>query len=117
MHQPLERPTVLVVDDDDSLRTFLHRVLEEHGYHVLVAASGFAALHSFNQLLDPPILLLTDIEMPGMTGPELADHVLKLHPAMKVLFMSGNGAAHCLAKPFDKAVLLRAVTRILTDDG
>ena len=123
MKEPLTHPTVLLVDDDDSLRSLLHRILEEHGYHVLSAPSGPAAIGLCEQFWHSIALLLTDVEMPGMSGFEVAAHARRLQPGMKVLFVSGNGAAQrgraedfdadVLAKPFDPSVLIRNVTELL----
>lgn len=123
MNEPLTHPTVLLVDDDDSLRNLLHRILEDHGYHVLSAPSGPAAIGLCEQFWHSIALLLTDVEMPGMSGFELAAHALRFHPGMKVLFVSGNGAARhgraesfdadVLAKPFETSVLIRNITELL----
>ena len=123
MNEPLTLPTVLLVDDDDSLRNLLQRILEEHGYHVLPASNGPDAIGLCREFWHPIALLLTDVEMPGMSGFELAAQALRLHPGMKVLFVSGNGAgqlgraagfnADVLAKPFETSVLIRNITQLL----
>jgi two-component system cell cycle sensor histidine kinase/response regulator CckA len=83
-----ENETVLLTEDDASVRAVTRRILENHGYSVLEAASGEAAL----RLAEGPEriqLLLTDVVMPRMSGRELAEQLLKKRPTLKVLFMSG----------------------------
>jgi CheY-like chemotaxis protein len=103
---------VLVVEDEAIVRTLLERMVAGLGYDVRAAASGDEALALIGdgERFD---LLLTDSEMPGMTGQELAARVLALVPATKVLYMSGasvEGAGEdFIAKPFDTKELARAV--------
>lgn len=86
----IEPLTVLLVDDDSSIQTILYQLLEEGGYNVLAAGNGMDALDICRQCKHPIDLLLTDVEMPGMSGFDLAEHALQLQPLMKVLFMSGD---------------------------
>jgi PAS domain S-box-containing protein len=88
--------TILIVDDEGSMRQFLYESLAAIGYTILEAQDGFEALQvaeSYTQRID---LLLTDIVMPGMDGWELAQHHIRLHPESKVLFVSA-----CSGKPSD----------------
>lgn len=79
---------VLVVDDGDILRDLTRRLLERRGYTVLVAASAVEAIHQFDE--HPSIqLILTDVVMPGMSGPALAQLLLERRPGLKVIYMSG----------------------------
>jgi PAS domain S-box-containing protein len=100
--QPLEPPssdgppaandttgTVLLVEDQESVRVFLRAVLEKSGYRVLEAAHGAAALAAAKEFDGPIDLLVTDLIMPMMNGEELAEHLLRDRPRTKVLFMSG----------------------------
>lgn len=79
---------VLVVEDADILRDLTRRLLERRGYTVLVAASAAEAIHQFDQ--HPSIqLILTDVVMPGMSGPALIQLLLERRPGLKVIYMSG----------------------------
>ena len=112
-----EQLTVLLVEDDTSTQTTIYQALEEEGYSVLAAGNGVDALDICRQHRHPIDLLLTDVEMPGMSGFDLAKHALKLQPLMKILFMSGDadngtmrldgvlGVRPFLAKPFNQAAL------------
>ena len=81
---------ILLVEDEDSVRTFSERALTNKGYEVISAASGDAAWEMFEKgevgRLD---LMITDVMMPGMDGPALVEKVREVHPDLKVLFMSG----------------------------
>jgi CheY-like chemotaxis protein len=112
---------ILLVDDSASIQATLYRALEDEGYSVLAAGNGIDALDICRQSRRPIDLLLTDVEMPGMSGFALAEHALRLQPLMKVLFMSGNaenGAQRLgglqdvrefLEKPFGRAALMHKV--------
>lgn len=117
--------TLLVVEDDELVRQFVRRALEDAGYDLLVAADGQEAL----DLLEthPAVdLVLTDIVMPRMKGTELADRVRSTRPGTPVLYMSGyidgdplNGQLDrdpdlLLRKPFNAATL-RARVRLVLD--
>jgi CheY-like chemotaxis protein len=86
---PAKRQTVLVVDDEQDLRSLVANVLTEYGYKVTSAASAAKAITMLDKMDAPPDLLLTDVVMPGMSGPMLADHVLAKFPNARILFMSG----------------------------
>lgn len=64
-------------------------ILSEEGFEVIPAKSADAAIKAFERLDVPPDLILTDVVMPGMSGPMLIDHLLQKTPDLKVLFMSG----------------------------
>jgi CheY-like chemotaxis protein len=82
--------TILVVEDEDAVRLLVVNLLERHGYTVLQAASGAAALELWQRARDPIDLLLTDLVMPGaMTGRELAGRLRADDPALKVVYTSG----------------------------
>jgi two-component system cell cycle sensor histidine kinase/response regulator CckA len=82
------RETVLVVEDADGLRELTKRLLERLGYDVVVAANAATALRLFEE--NPTIdLVLTDVVMPGSSGPELTKQLLDTHPGLKVIYMSG----------------------------
>jgi CheY-like chemotaxis protein len=90
---PLSRPltgteTVLVVEDAGELRELARRLLERQGYTVMVAANADEALQLFEQ--HPSIdVLLTDVVMPGLSGPELTRQLVERRPTLKVIHMSG----------------------------
>jgi len=84
--------TVLLVEDEGSVRALLREVLESLGYRVLEAGQGADALRVAQEHPGPIHLLLTDLVMPQMTGCELADRLCRLRPHLKVLFMSGYAA-------------------------
>jgi PAS domain S-box-containing protein len=81
--------TILVVEDEDSLRTLTERVLTRYGYKVLTAANGPDALGAVANHHGHLDLLLTDVVMPHMPGHELADHLRHSHPDLPVIYMSG----------------------------
>lgn len=115
---------VLVVDDDVTSRAAMRRVLEHHGYSVIVAETAADALRLLERTHVPVDLLVTDMQMPGMHGDALAARVRESWPDMPVLFVSGEpnyarvsaeagGQARFLLKPFLPAELLEAVTTVL----
>jgi two-component system cell cycle sensor histidine kinase/response regulator CckA len=81
--------TILLVEDDDQVRALARTILEKHGYQVHEAATGEDALRLCKQFDGKIDALLTDVVMPHMSGRELAQRLVLLHPATKVLFMSG----------------------------
>jgi len=84
-----DRPyRVLVVDDEESIRTLVDRVLRDTGYETTVAPDAEAAL-ALAAAADPFDLLLTDMMMPAMCGDELARHLRLRHPDLRVLYLTG----------------------------
>jgi len=81
--------TVLIVEDEDSLRKLLQRTLQQHGYRILEAENGEDALRVSEAYVGSIDLLITDMVMPGMGGKETAERLQSLYPRMKVLYMSG----------------------------
>ena len=81
--------TVLVAEDEDGVRELAVESLERRGYRVLAAASGEEALKVANAYDGTIHLLISDVVMPGMKGPELADRLRVLRPGIRVLLMSG----------------------------
>ncbi|HET8727549.1 MAG TPA: response regulator [Alphaproteobacteria bacterium] len=104
--------TVLVVDDDEPVRDVAALALLEHGFAVHRAAGGAEALALIDAMPGDIDLVLTDVMMPDMTGPELARHLARHHPTVAVVYMSGYENRRpakermigrdeaCLAKPF-----------------
>jgi two-component system, cell cycle sensor histidine kinase and response regulator CckA len=123
---PSKRTTrILLVDDEEDLLEWLRDTLESSGFTVLVSASGTDALKRIEEFPGPIDLLLTDVRMPYMAGPELARRAKLLRPEMKVLFMSGNPddalfsaqlepGAQILAKPFSGKTLAHHIREILS---
>jgi CheY-like chemotaxis protein len=81
--------TILVVDDEQEILNFVQSALNRAGFTVVQAQSGDMALELFGKLQGPIDLLLTDVVMPGMSGPMLVDRLLSVQPSLPVLFMSG----------------------------
>jgi two-component system cell cycle sensor histidine kinase/response regulator CckA len=81
--------TVLVVEDDDSLRNLAQKTLRQYGYRVLTARNGEDALSIGKEYEGQIDLLLTDVVMPTMNGKETAERLQPLYPQMKVIYMSG----------------------------
>lgn len=81
--------TLLVVDDEPDVLRLVESILSETGYDVVSAKSAEVAIQAFDRMSKSPDLLLTDVVMPGMSGPMLVDHLLTKQPDLKVLFMSG----------------------------
>jgi PAS domain S-box-containing protein len=119
--------TVLVVEDEESVRNLAMRILQGYGYQVLTAANGQEALEIFERHDGPIHLILTDVVMPRMSGKELAVRMGDLQPGIKVLFMSGytdNAIVHhgildkgiaFIQKPFTPEGLARKVNEVLED--
>jgi PAS domain S-box-containing protein len=114
--------TVLVVEDEVALREVVRRILSAHGYHVLVASGGAEALATAAEHPGPIHLLLTDVVMPKMLGPELAQRISEARPATRILFMSGYAPTTAIAmtrsaavveKPFSETSLLTKVREVL----
>jgi PAS domain S-box-containing protein len=118
--------TILLVEDEKSLRELARELLEANGYHVIEAEHGEKAIQLVENSQIPIDLLLTDVVMPGMTGKQLAKRLLELRPELHVLYMSGYtddvintrgvlmGDTLLVAKPFTRALLLRRVREALT---
>ena len=115
---------MLLVEDDDSVREMANKVLERGGYRVFVAGNAEDALRFAQTYAGPIEVLLADVSMPGMKGPELAKRLQPRRPEMKVLFVSGyqhdevrrqglSREADLLCKPFSTTLLLSRVERLL----
>ena len=120
--------TILVADDDDSLRSLVKKVLVQAGYEVLSAANGDLALEVAKGWKGHLDLLVTDVSMPGMQGPELARRILETSPKTSVLFMSTNSAGidvggslasttAFMSKPFRPSELLAKVNSLIGNEG
>jgi two-component system cell cycle sensor histidine kinase/response regulator CckA len=118
---PAPRQTILVVDDEEDIRTVVRQMLTGAGYLVLDAEDPNQALRLAGQ--QPVDLLLTDVVMPLMRGTELAQRLLAVAPSAKVLLMSAYKVAEItasghpfLAKPFTPEILLERVRELLRDE-
>jgi CheY-like chemotaxis protein len=117
--------TVLVLDDEESVRRLVTAVLASAGYNVLPAANGAQALDVARSHQGPIHLLITDVTMPDMGGREAATAITALRPECRVLFMSGyppqaafpSGALQptegFVQKPFVPRVLVQRVREVL----
>ncbi len=117
--------TILLVEDEDSVRQLVRETLESRGYHVLEAANGSAALALAARYPDPIHLIITDVVMPGLSGHDLIEQLLPTRPTSKVLYLSGyaedalsnsngRGAPKAfLQKPFTLQNLSRKVREVL----
>jgi two-component system, cell cycle sensor histidine kinase and response regulator CckA len=118
--------TILLVEDDEAMRSLAHTCLKRNGYRVLSMRNGNAAADAVDRYDGPIHLLLTDVIMPGINGRELADTLSARRPGLRVLYMSGYTAnvvqkynvesgTHLLEKPFTVDALLNAV-RVALDE-
>src|SRR5207244_8593487 len=82
--------TVLLVEDEESVRNLVRKVMGAQGFQVLQASNGREALSVSQGHRGPIHLLLTDVVMPEMDGPHLAEQLLAVHPETLVLYMSGH---------------------------
>lgn len=113
--------TILLVEDDEIMRSLTKKVLEEHGYTVVEANDGESALESVQSHPGPIDLLLTDVVMRRVSGPELVERLGTSHPALKVVYMSGytgeliaerevlKRGVTLLEKPFTRTALLNTI--------
>lgn len=115
---------ILLVEDEDAVRTFSERALMNKGYEVVGAESGERALEVFEENKDKPFdLLVTDVVMPNMDGPTMAAKIRESHPDLKIIFVSGytedklkdhmDDKTHFLPKPFTLKKLAAKVKEVL----
>lgn len=116
--------TVLLAEDDDMVRSFVRSVLQRHGYRVLEANDGAAALALARRVgFDEIDLVLTDIDMPRLSGIQLARCMKRWRPELKILYMTGDPGVHVdelrsegvvIEKPFSYATLVQGVDTCLS---
>ncbi len=119
--------TLLIAEDDATIRALLGTMLREFGYTVLEAGNGEEAVRLFSEHRDAVRLVILDVVMPKMTGKEAHDAIIALEPEVKTLYLSGynseivrskgviDDTANFLLKPISPMDLLRTVRRILDD--
>jgi len=122
---PRGQETILLAEDSVDVRELASEILQSAGYHVLEATTPQEALRQCEQHRGRIDLLLTDVIMPEMSGPRLADQIVRIHPSMKVLYISGypdDALGHhgvpaagtmLLEKPFTPAELVKKVREAL----
>ncbi|MCF7815155.1 MAG: response regulator [Candidatus Cloacimonetes bacterium] len=113
--------TILLVEDEEAIRDFVASILKEYGYNVLEASNGEEGLRLAQNYENNIQLLLSDIRMPKMTGPELATGIKQIYPDIKIIFVSGHtendkirsdiekSEAAFLQKPFSFEALVEKV--------
>ncbi len=116
-----KQKTVLIIDDDDSLRRVMEYTLDEAGFRVLTATDGTAGLKLFAE--EQPPVVLTDIQMPGISGYEVLHSIRSSHPDVRVIIVTAfgtveqavdamkDGAFDYLTKPFSRDELSLVVSR------
>jgi CheY-like chemotaxis protein len=118
-------PVILVADDDDGIRNLMALCLEGEGYQVITARDGCQALALWKRHRMEIDLVITDIEMPEMSGLELVDRLNRRHAGIPILIISGSGGGppevtggNCpprfLAKPFDLCALTHMVASLIS---
>jgi CheY-like chemotaxis protein len=120
--------TVLIVDDEESVRSVARNTLQRRGYRTIEAADGREALEVYRRFVAEVSLVLLDLTMPYMNGEEVLRELKIIRPSVKVLLSSGfneieavrrfagKGLAGFLQKPYSAAVLAETIKRIITDE-
>jgi len=120
-------PTILLVEDEDAVRRQMHRYLEQEGLQLLEASMAEEAELIAEVYQEPIHVLVTDVVMPGISGPQLAEKLVALRPSMKVLFVTGYrhthfgqdrlpSATNILSKPFPGSELVRRIRALTNRD-
>jgi two-component system, cell cycle sensor histidine kinase and response regulator CckA len=119
-----DSPLVLVIDDEESVRNLIGRVLERRGFRVLLAADGKEGLALFQPNLDEIRLVVLDFHLPGEPGERTFDELLKRKPSLRVVLVTGDHSADLgadarkylacmLLKPFTTDELMLAVNAVM----
>lgn len=121
---------ILIIDDDDGVRRVLEKILTRAGHRALCAADGQAGMRLLED--ESPDLVITDVYMPEMDGIELLINIREADAELPIIVVSGGGFAPAdfvledasqlgadaiLSKPFERAVVLDTVRRVLRDHG
>lgn len=116
-----DRPTVLVVDDEEDLRDIMRRMLERRGFATLLAGDAETAITTCREHAGPIDVLVTDLGLPGVSGGDLSRKAMELRPDMAVVYISGlpkdiavtkgliDDAAVLVKKPFTSQLLIEAL--------
>jgi DNA-binding response OmpR family regulator len=127
-HEENNRPEILIVDDEPLLRKMLQGSLSHFGFIVRIAASAAEALALFEQHHATIALVLLDVQMPGLDGPQTLAALRRIAPQVRFCFMSGHtgqytarhlldmGAAAVFEKPFEIAELARQLRLLIAPD-
>jgi DNA-binding NtrC family response regulator len=114
--------TILVVDDDEGVRAVVAAILRHANFRVLLAKNAPEAIEVADRTEGKIDLLLSDVDMPQMSGPDLGERLKKTRPAIHVMLMSGGGSGNLLVlnygwayirKPFVAVKLVQMVTDVL----
>lgn len=120
------RETILLVDDEQTVLTFLKMVLEKSGFHVVAASSGAEALAIFEVMQDQIQVVITDMAMPGMNGLDLICSLRKFVPAVDIVATTGMttqdqmkaireaGVSHVLSKPFSSRQMIEIIRNLFS---
>jgi DNA-binding response OmpR family regulator len=123
---PSERPTVLVVDDEEDLRDIMRRMLERRGFNAIVAGDSVQAIATCREYPGDIDVLVTDLGLPGVSGGDLSRTAAGLRPAMRVVYISGlpkdiaiskgliDADALLVKKPFTSELLIGALNTVLS---
>lgn len=124
---PSERPTVLVVDDEEDLRDIMRRMLERRGFTAIVAGDSVQAIAACREYPGDIDVLVTDLGLPGVSGGDLSRTAAGLRPAMGVVYISGlpkdiaiskgliDADALLVKKPFTSELLIGALNTVLAE--
>jgi two-component system, cell cycle sensor histidine kinase and response regulator CckA len=118
------RTTILVCEDDEQLRMLVEMMLRNHGYRVLLAAHAEQAVEIATAHVGAIDIVVTDVHLPQMTGPDLVERLHTIQPAFDVVFLSGYPAemmpgqrlpsgCEFLQKPFDETALVGTIRSLL----
>jgi two-component system, cell cycle sensor histidine kinase and response regulator CckA len=128
-HAAMGRETILLVEDEESVRSLATRLLRRQGYRVHAFSSASSAIEAVRGMTEPLHLLLTDVVMPELNGRRLSEEIRALRPGIRVLYTSGYTAdvmlqhgvlkerVEFLAKPYSIGVLARRVREVLDKPG
>jgi len=123
-----KKPIILVADDEPLIRDLLLRYLSAHDFHPLLARNGQEALDIYRAKGEEIALVLLDIRMPGLSGPETLTAIQAINPRVRCCFMSGDfgvyspeelqarGALHLFTKPFLPRELVSVLRRLAVEE-